>query len=89
MEVQRGRVGSQVRFRGQGISLSEYQAEAFWELYKGVLKAVIDNYVETSRFPFAERRNAGIVLERLSMPDPVKFSEDFPVFYGALKLPEV
>lgn len=35
MEVQRGRGGSQARFRGQGISLSEYQAEAFRELCWG------------------------------------------------------
>ena len=68
--------------------LSEYQAEAFRELYKGVPEAVIDNYVEPSRFLFAARRNAGIVLGRLSRPDPVKFSEDFPVFYEALELPE-
>ena len=63
MEVPRGRGGGQARFGGQGIFfLSEYQAEAFRELYKGVPEVVIDNYVEPSRFPFAARRNAEIVL---------------------------
>ena len=68
--------------------LSEFQAKAFRDLYKGIPEAIIDNYVDPSRFAFVERRNERIVLGRLSRSDPVKYPEDFPVFYESLEIPE-
>ncbi len=68
--------------------LSEYQAAVFRELYAKVPEAIVDNYVQPDRFPYIERRNAIFTIGRLSRPDPVKFSEDFPVFYEALEVPE-
>lgn len=50
---------------------------------------ITGNYIDPSFFPFKERRNEVFTIGRLSRADPVKYPEDFPVFYECLELPEV
>lgn len=67
--------------------VSEFQSSIFRPIYEGVPQAILENYVLPKRFPFVDRHNVRMRLGRLSRPDPVKFTEDFPVFYEALKVP--
>lgn len=44
--------------------------------------AILDNYFDGSTWPYSERpARSGVVFGKVSRPDPMKFSEDFPVFY--------
>jgi hypothetical protein len=71
------------------VFVSEVQRTAFAKLYNGVKQFLIPNYVAPERFPFRERQNPAFTIGRLSRPDPVKFSMDFPVFYEELNLEDV
>jgi hypothetical protein len=50
--------------------------------------AITGNYIEPDFFPFKERQNESFTVGRLSRADPLKYPEDFPVFYERLQLPE-
>ncbi len=67
--------------------VSKLQSGAFSELYHDIPSFETGNYVDARRFKFVERQREDIVVGRLSRPDPDKYSEDFPTFYEALKLP--
>lgn len=69
--------------------LSEIQRDAFHDLYKGVDSYLIRNFVTPEDFPFADRSNEVFTIGRLSRPDPVNFSADFPVFYEELGIEDV
>lgn len=57
--------------------------------YGNLPGVIAGNYIDPSFFPFKERRNEVFTIGRLSRADPVKYPEDFPVFYECLELPEV
>ena len=61
--------------------VSEFQAQAFHEIYEGVPAKMTGNYIDPDDYEWRERRNATFTLGRLSRPDPVKYPVDFPVFY--------
>ncbi len=72
---------------------SEFQKAALEPGYRaargsGLPSAVMGNYIDPSSFPFVERRGDAFVIGRLSRPDPLKYPEDFPVFYEQLQLPD-
>lgn len=48
--------------------------------------AITGNYIDPSFFPFRERNHATFTIGRLSRADPLKYPEDFPVFYEQLQL---
>ncbi len=48
--------------------------------------AVTGNYIDPSLFPFKERDGPTFAIGRLSRADPLKYPEDFPVFYERLQL---
>jgi glycosyltransferase involved in cell wall biosynthesis len=50
----------------------------------GLKWAVTGNYIDEAQFPFADRTGAAFTIGRLSRPDPLKYPEDFPVFYECL-----
>lgn len=50
--------------------------------------AITGNYIDPSWFPFKERQHETFTIGRLSRPDPLKYPEDFPVFYECLQLPD-
>ncbi len=56
--------------------------------YGNLPSAITGNYVDPESFPFAARQNATFTIGRLSRPDPLKYPEDFPVFYECLGLPD-
>jgi glycosyltransferase involved in cell wall biosynthesis len=68
---------------------SEFQRSALSPGYGDLPSAITGNYIDPSHFPFKERQNQMFAIGRLSRADPLKYPEDFPVFYEALKLPEV
>ena len=69
--------------------LSEIQRDAFFEIYRNIDSILIRNFVTPEDFPFVDRSNEVFTIGRLSRPDPVKFSADFPVFYEELGIEDV
>lgn len=68
---------------------SEVQKELLSPGYGKLPGIITGNYIDPSFFPFKERHNGVFTIGRLSRADPVKYPEDFPVFYECLELPEV
>lgn len=69
--------------------VSELQKKYLSKGYGDKLEsAMTGNYVNPRSFPFAERKHETFTIGRLSRPDPVKFPEDFPVFYERLEVPD-
>ncbi len=68
--------------------VSEFQAEAFADLYRNVPSFMTGNYIDPDDYSWRERRNAVFTLGRLSRPDLKKYPLDFPVFYEELGLKE-
>lgn len=66
--------------------VSEFQAKAFEEMYRGVPSFITGNYIDPDDYVFKERRNPVFTVGRLSRPDPHKYPLDFPVFYEELGL---
>jgi len=66
--------------------VSEFQANAFAEIHRGVPLAMTGNYIDPDDYAWRERRNAIFTLGRLSRPDPKKYPLDFPVFYEEMCL---
>lgn len=69
--------------------VSEFQAKAFEEIYRGVPSFLTGNYIDPDDYAWRERRNPVFTLRRLSRPDPMKYPLDFPVFYEEFGLPDV
>ncbi len=69
--------------------VSEFQAKAFEEMYRGVPSFLTGNYIDPDDYGWRERRNPIFTLGRLSRADSKKYPLDFPVFYEELGLPEV
>jgi glycosyltransferase involved in cell wall biosynthesis len=69
--------------------VSEFQAKAFEEMYRGVPSFQTGNYIDPDDYAWQERRNPVFTLGRLSRADPKKYPLDFPVFYEELGLPDV
>jgi len=72
----------------KALYVSEFQKRTLAPGYADLPSAITGNYVESEFFPFKERHNANFTIGRLSRADPLKYPEDFPVFYEALELPE-
>lgn len=68
--------------------VSEIQKKKLSKGYGKLPSIITGNYIDPRYFPFRTRRNATFTIGRLSRPDPAKYSEDFPVFYEALGLPD-
>jgi glycosyltransferase involved in cell wall biosynthesis len=68
--------------------VSEFQASAFGEMYRGVPSFITGNYIDPEDYCWRERTNSVFTLGRLSRADPTKYPLDFPVFYEELGLPE-
>lgn len=51
--------------------------------------AMTGNFIWANRFPFKERNNPIFTIGRLSRADHIKYTEDFPLQYDLLNLPEV
>ncbi len=73
----------------QVLYTSEFQKSALSANYGKLPWAITGNYIDPGAFPFTPRRNPVFTVGRLSRADPLKYPEDFPVFYEALGLPEV
>jgi glycosyltransferase involved in cell wall biosynthesis len=69
--------------------VSEFQANKFTEMYRGVPSFQTGNYIDPGDYAWRERRNPIFTLGRLSRDDPGKYPLDFPVFYEKLGLKEV
>jgi hypothetical protein len=68
--------------------VSEFQASAFAEMYRGVPSFITGNYIDPDDYCWRERTNPVFTLGRLSRADPKKYPLGFPVFYEELGLPE-
>lgn len=69
--------------------VSEVQKTALnYESFCAVPTRMTGNYVAPHRFGFVDRRRPGFCIGRLSRADPLKYPEDFPVFYESLELPD-
>jgi hypothetical protein len=72
--------------------VSEFQRAAlepgYWSVRQDLPSAVTGNYIDPALFPVAARKPGPFTIGRLSRPDPLKYPEDFPVFYERLELPE-
>ena len=64
--------------------VSEFQANAFSEMYRNVPFAFTGNYIDPDDFCWIDRRHPTFTIGRLSRPDPEKYPYDFPVFYEEL-----
>ena len=71
--------------------VSEIQKKALnYESFCDVPTRITGNFLSVDEFPFVERpRDLPLTIGRLSRADPLKYPEDFPVFYEALALPDV
>lgn len=69
--------------------VSELQKKYLSKGYEGIPSAMTGNFIDPKSFPFRLRKNPTFTIGRLSRPDPVKYPEDFPVFYERLEIPEV
>jgi hypothetical protein len=68
--------------------VSELQKRVLAEGYNGLPSIITGNYIDPRFFPFKERRHKTFTIGRLSRADPEKYTEDFPVFYECLGLPD-
>jgi glycosyltransferase involved in cell wall biosynthesis len=68
---------------------SEFQKGCLGPGYGNLPSNITGNYIDPSLFPFKKRQNVTFTIGRLSRPAWEKYPEDFPVFYEALKLPEI
>lgn len=66
--------------------VSEFQAKAFAEVFRGVPSCLTGNYIDPDDYAWRERRNTVFTLGRLSRADPEKYPLDFPAFYEELGL---
>ena len=64
--------------------VSQFQAEAFQEMYATVPGFETGNYIDADDFCWKERTNPVLTIGRLSRPDPFKYPYNFPVFYEDL-----
>src|SRR6266511_2834907 len=69
--------------------VSEFQANAFAEMYRDVAAFNVGNYVDPDDYAWRERNNPIFTLGRVSRADVLKYPLDFPVFYEELDLKEV
>lgn len=69
--------------------VSEFQAQAFAQMYDGVPAFNTGNYIDPDDYPWQQRRNEVFTLGRLSRADLKKYPLDFPVFYEEMELKEV
>jgi glycosyltransferase involved in cell wall biosynthesis len=69
--------------------VSEFQANAFANVYRGIPSFVTGNYVDPDDYCWRKRANMTFTIGRLSRADPMKYPLDFPVFYEELGLKEV
>jgi hypothetical protein len=67
---------------------SEFQKSHLSSGYESLPSSITGNYIDPNSFPFVERTNATFTIGRLSRPDPLKYPENFPVFYESLRLPD-
>ena len=58
--------------------VSEFQAKAFEEMYRGIPSFLTGNYIDPDDYGWRERRNPIFTLGRLSRADPVKYPLNFP-----------
>ena len=65
---------------------SEFQRSILQPNYGDLPGRVTGNYIDADDFPFLERRNPTFTIGRLSRHDPLKYPENFPVFYESLGL---
>ena len=68
--------------------VSEFQAGAFAEIYRGVAALNVGNYIDPDDYAWRERQNPVFAVGRLSRADPKKYPLDFPAFYEELRLAE-
>jgi len=68
--------------------VSELQKKYLAKGYGNLPGEFTGNFVNPKSFPFKERQHETFAIGRLSRPDPAKFTEDFPVFYERLELPD-
>lgn len=68
--------------------VSDLQKKYLAKGYGRIPSAMTGNFVNPRSFPFKERKHETFAIGRLSRPDPAKFTEDFPVFYECLELPD-
>ena len=66
---------------------SEFQARHLLPQHHGVGTCVMGNYVNEAWFPWKARTSDGLVIGRVSRPDPDKYPIDFPQFYEHVSLP--
>jgi glycosyltransferase involved in cell wall biosynthesis len=69
--------------------VSEFQANAFREMYAGVPSFNTGNYIDPDDYCWRQRTNSIFTVGRLSRADPVKYPLDFPVFYEEMGLKDV
>ncbi len=69
--------------------VSDLQKKYLEKGYGTIPSVMTGNYVNPRSFPFVERKHETFAVGRLSRPDPAKFTEDFPVFYERLEIPDV
>jgi glycosyltransferase involved in cell wall biosynthesis len=67
---------------------SEFQRQKLAPGHGGLPGFITGNYIHPEQFPFSERRSNPFTIGRLSRADPLKYPEDFPVFYECLELPD-
>jgi len=67
---------------------SEFQKEKLSHGHGELPGVITGNYIDPQQFPFVERRSGTFAIGRLSRADPLKYPEDFPVFYECLELPD-
>lgn len=67
---------------------SEFQKQKLSPGHGDLPGVITGNYIDPRQFPFVGRQHETFTIGRLSRADPVKFPEDFPVFYECLDLPD-
>jgi hypothetical protein len=68
--------------------VSDLQKKYLEKGYGDLPSAMTGNFVNPRSFPFKDRKHDTFAIGRLSRADPAKFTEDFPVFYECLELPD-
>ena len=68
--------------------VSEIERHALQPTHGNLPWSMPGNYIDYSLFRPKARQNRTFTIGRVSRPDPVKFPENFPVFYETLGIPD-
>lgn len=71
------------------VYVSEAQKLSLRSIHACLPYTMVGNYISPKEYAFRHRKNSVFTIGRLSRPDPMKYPEDFPLFYSRLGIVDI